>query len=196
MIKFCLTVFISLMSYSVYAEDLSYSEETAVCDGSISFTAEINSANRVITLSDSASLDMNQYLSEKVYDGYKVASNVICQKLNGITYTGSAEEWQGFINNTISGLTKSGGENLQFTLVGTEDSQYSSTFENMRYVSNLDYREYTINVTFNKHKQVLYNLAVLDKKYNTMYTLGVSGEVTVDEKIKQEFERLVKSFIL
>lgn len=192
MINFFPIIFLSLISYSVSAaEDVNNSKVIDVCNANVAFMADVKNADKNITLSDSASLHMKQYLSEKEPSGYKVASNVICQKLNGIEYTGSAKEWQGFINNTISGLMKKGGENLQFTLVGSNDSHYASD-----YVSTFDHREYIINGVFNKHEQIIYNLAVLDKKNNTMYTLVVSGGKVVNEEIKQEFKRLVKSFTL
>ena len=53
-------------------------------------------------LPNDAVLRITQALATKVVDDAQIASNVICQRLEGITYTGSRDEWTKYINTNYA----------------------------------------------------------------------------------------------
>ena len=188
MIKILLISVLTLLSsFDVTAETESNKDVVQACDSFITFSADVQNAENTVKVSESVAIAMKQFYSKTTVDGYKVASNVICQQLSGVKYSGSTEEWQGFLNNTVAELMQKGGTDLQFMIVGSDDAIYQSAY---------DHKEYIIHGTFKKVDQIIYNLAVLDKKNNTLYTLSVSGGKVVNKEIKAEFKRLVKSFTL
>ena len=63
-------------------------------------------------------------------------------------------------------------------------------------MGSLDYMEYIFTGDIGGNKQVIHNLAVLDKANNQVITLSVSGNEKVTQEIKDEYHRLVSSFSL
>jgi hypothetical protein len=159
-----------------------------VCQAQVSFTNKVQKKQQEVSLSADMSVSMSQFLSvqSRMY-GNKVASNVICQQLVGGRYTGSSQEWSQFMESGITGLQKSSGTKIRVVDVGDEEKHFHQA---------IDHREYTFYGTFKGSKQVIYNVAILDKLNNTLYTLSVSGAEQLHSDILNEFKRLIKSFKL
>ena len=159
--------------------------EANACQFDIKFASKAQQKNQSIQASPTVSMDLTQFIATKVVESARIGSNVTCQHLIGHTYTGSQQEWAGFIDNGIKGLIKAGVTDINFTKVGTTDAAYKGTLDNMEYVFTGDN---------GGNKQVIHNLAVLDKENNQVITLSVSGNEKVAQEIKDEYQRLVASF--
>jgi len=161
--------------------------ETAnnACKFDIKFASKPQQKNQSIQASPTVSMDLTQFIATKVVDSAKIASNVTCQHLIGYSYTGSQQEWAGFIDSGVKGLIKAGVTDIQFTKVGTNDAAYKGEMANMEYIFTGDN---------GGNKQVIHNLTVLDKANNQVITLSVSGNEKVTQEIKDEYQRLVNSF--
>lgn len=161
--------------------------ETAnnACKFDIKFASKPQQKNQSIQASPTVSMDLTQFVAKQTKQGAVIASNVICQHLMGHSYTGSQQEWAGFIDSGVKGLIKAGVTGVQFTKVGTDDAAYKGTLDNMEYIFTGDN---------GGNKQVIHNLAVLDKANNQVITLSVSGNEKVTQEIKDEYQRLVNSF--
>lgn len=162
--------------------------QQGVCNASLALNAKPIVKQQTIKLNDKVSIDMKQYLSTHSHKGVAIADNTICQKLNGAKYTGSNEEWIGFINNAVNGLKNSGGKEMMLKLMAEEKDKV--------YKGDNPHREYYFEGDFGGNSQVIYNLAVLDKRKNIIYTLSVSGAFRARTIVKEEYKRLVKSFKL
>ncbi|WP_448213057.1 hypothetical protein [Colwellia sp. MEBiC06753] len=160
---------------------------TSVCDAQVQLKAKPLIKSQHIVLNDQVSIDINQWLSTSIINSRKLAVNIICQKLTGANYTGSKEEWMQFIQTAVNGFKKTKATDIQLTIVGLDERVYKES-ENSQ--------EYTITANFEGNKQIIRNVAILDKKANTVYTLSVSGEVGISTQIEQEFVRVVQSFKL
>jgi len=159
--------------------------ENNACQFDIKFASKPQQKNQSIQASPTVSMDLTQFIATKVVDNAKIASNVTCQHLVGHSYTGSKQEWAGFIDSGIKGLIQAGVTDIQFTKVGTNDAAYKGTLDNMEYVFTGDN---------GGNKQVIHNLTVLDKPNNQVITLSVSGNEKVTQEIQDEYKRLVNSF--
>jgi len=157
------------------------------CDLKVDFVTNAKEKQQVIPASKDVSIHIKQMLAVQSKDGVKIASNAICQKLSGANYTGSEQEWQSFISSAVNGLLKAKYKDLQITMVGGGDKVYQG---------KLAHKEYIFTGSVPGNKQYIYNLAVLDKSENTVYTLSVSGNESAIEKVQSEFSRLVDSFKL
>lgn len=157
------------------------------CKFDIKFTSDPKLKEQTITVAPNVDLKIKQFISVQTVKDAKIADNVMCQQLIGQQYTGSADEWKGFINSAFQGLLNADFKDVKFTKVGTDDAAYKGTLANM---------EYTFTGNTGGNKQVIHNLAVLDKKNNQVITLSVSGNEKVSEEIKEEYFRLVSSFVL
>ncbi|MFY8285255.1 hypothetical protein AAEU31_17275 [Pseudoalteromonas sp. SSMSWG5] len=157
------------------------------CNFDIKFSSEPKEKQQTLNISTGVDLNLKQFVSIKQIKAANIASNVTCQQLVGQKYTGSKEEWQGFVKNALQGLINSGFKDLQFTRVGQDDAVYEGDLENM---------EYSFTGTINKNKQIIHNLAVLDKSNNQVVIISVSGNERVADEIKEEYTNLVKSFSL
>lgn len=155
------------------------------CQFDIKFASKPQQKNQSIQASPTVSMDLTQFVAKQVEKGAVIASNVTCQHLIGHSYTGSQQEWAGFIDSGIKGLIQAGVADIQFTKVGTNDAAYKGTLDNMEYVFTGDN---------GGNKQVIHNLTVLDKPNNQVITLSVSGNEKVTQEIQDEYQRLVNSF--
>ena len=162
-------------------------KETAnnACQFDIKFASKPQQKNQSIQASPTVSMDLTQFVATQTKKGADIASNVTCQHLIGHSYTGSQQEWAGFIDSGIKGLIKAGVTDIQFTKVGENDAAYKGPLDNMEYIFTGDN---------GGNKQVIHNLAVLDKAKNQVITLSVSGNEKVTQEIKDEYQRLVNSF--
>lgn len=161
--------------------------ETAnnACKFDIKFASKPQQKNQSIQASPTVSMDLTQFVAKQTKQGAVIASNVTCQHLIGHRYSGSEQEWAGFIDSGIKGLIQAGVAGIQFTKVGTNDAAYKGEMANMEYMFTGDN---------GGNKQVIHNLTVLDKANNQVITLSVSGNEKVTQEIKDEYQRLVNSF--
>ena len=157
------------------------------CQFDIKFASKPQQKNQTIQASPTVSMDLTQFVAKQVKKGAYIASNVTCQHLTGHSYTGSQQEWAGFIDSGIKGLLKAGVTDIQFTKVGGDDAAYKGALDNIEYVFTGDN---------GGNKQVIHNLAVLDKENNQVITMSVSGNEKVTKEIQDEYQRLVNSFSL
>ncbi|MDP5213577.1 hypothetical protein ORJ66_11040 [Pseudoalteromonas tunicata] len=161
--------------------------QSDACKFDIKFSSESTQRAQQLKIAPNVNLNLKQFIATKQVNAANISSNVICQQLIGQSYTGSEQEWQGFIKNGLDGLLKAGFKELQYTKVGTDDAVYQGGLDNM---------EYIFTGTIGVNKQIIHNLAVLDKKNNQVITLSVSGNEVVSQEIKEEYQRLIGSFSL
>ena len=171
------------MSY--FALVASLEAKVDACGTAVNFSTKQSIQYQHLKLSPTVTMDFTQKIAKSSSNGVVIASNVICQKLNGAAYTGSVAEWKKFIDSGVSGLIKTGFTNLSFTNVGTDDKVYKGSLDN---------QEYIFIGTVKGNVQHIYNVAILDKAINTVYTLSVSGNEAKKDDVRAEFERLVASF--
>ncbi|MCQ8879463.1 hypothetical protein NQT69_15790 [Pseudoalteromonas shioyasakiensis] len=156
-----------------------------ICQFDIKFSSEPQQKSQTVNLSPTVTMQIEQFVTTQVKDNAKIASNVMCQNLTGHAYTGSKQEWANFIDNGVKGLLNAGFKDLQFTRVGTDDATYKGDLANMEYIFTGDN---------DGNKQIIHNLAVLDKSNNQVITISVSGNEKVANEIKTEYQNLVNSF--
>ncbi|MDO6444328.1 hypothetical protein Q4493_00935 [Colwellia sp. 1_MG-2023] len=137
-----------------------------------------------INLSSQVSLDLEQFLSYGNFDIYRIATNVICQKLSGTKYTGKIDEWQKFFDSALNGLLKEKYKEIKFTLVGNDDAVFKG-----RNIS----KEYIFHGDKDGNEQVIYNIAVMSENKQSLFTLSVSGNIAAEKEILSEYKRLVNS---
>lgn len=159
----------------------------SACQFDIEFSSKPKENSQTVNASPSVTMDIKQFVATKVVKNAKIASNVMCQHLTGHAYTGSEQEWAGFIDNGIKGLLRAGVTDVQFTKVGTNEAVYNGELANIEYIFTGDN---------GGNKQVIHNLALLDKKNNQVITISVSGNEKVSDEIKNEYTKLVNSFSL
>jgi hypothetical protein len=161
--------------------------KSEACKFKIKFSSNPQKKVQQLNIAPNVDLNLKQFIATKKIKAANISSNVICQQLVGQYYSGSEQEWQGFIKNGIQGLLKAGFKDLQYTKVGSDDAVY---------MGSLDYMEYIFTGDIGGNKQVIHNLAVLDKANNQVITLSVSGNEKVTQEIQDEYQRLVSSFSL
>lgn len=159
----------------------------AACQFDIKFASKPQQKTQTIQASPTVSMNLTQFIAQQTEQGAVIASNVTCQHLIGHSYTGSQQEWAGFIDSGIKGLMKAGVADIKFTKVGSDDAAYKGTLDNMEYIFTGDN---------DGNKQVIQNLTMLDKANNQVITLSVSGNEKVTQQIQDEYQRLVNSFSL
>lgn len=166
---------------------LSASSSDNSCKFDVSFNTDPQVKEQTMNVSQGVELKLKQYIAVRTHRGANIASNVICQHLVGQQYTGSQEEWKGFINTAVQGMMQHGFKDLKFTKVGTDDAAYKGQYPNF---------EYTFTGDIGGNKQIIHNLAVLDKKNNQVITFSVSGNEKVESEIKSDYQQLINSFSL
>lgn len=191
----------SLLVQTALAESIEIKQEKSsvtithkqkLCAATFEFIKPPTIKKQTIVLNENISMEFVQALSTQDLLGVELATNAICQKLIGYSYTGSNEEWSKFIDNAVSSLKKSGGKNMQLILAGDKGGYYSNKNDSDRF----SHKEYTFMGTFKGTKQSIYNLAILDKQSNTVYTVSVSGAELIEKYIKNEFKRIVTAIKL
>lgn len=161
--------------------------EGEACKFNVQFSSEPQEKQQTMKIAPNVDLNLKQFVSIKTVKAANIASNVTCQQLVGQAYTGSEEEWKGFVKNALQGLLNAGFKDLQFTRVGQDDATYKGNLANM---------EYGFTGSIGGNKQIIHNLAVLDKSHNQVIIISVSGNERVSDEIKSEYTKLVNSFSL
>lgn len=181
-----ITIGLSLLHLSVSAENNVVSEQ--VCNLHVDFEGKPRTKTQAINLSADVQMAVINKVNIKKRQKVNIATNVTCQQLMGANYTGSKAEWAKFFDSAIKGLQKSAFTGLEFTLIGDNDKVINDELS-----SSYDTKEYNFVGDLSTNKQIIKNLAILDKTKNTLYTFSVSGNEIVETDISEEFSRLVNS---
>lgn len=128
------------------------------------------------------SLFSKNYISVQIAKGARIASNVSCQKLTKAKYTASEQEWQNILKTNFQQLAKKGFKEVTLTPLEAENAIFSG---------NEQSREYLINASHANDSQVFYLANILNKNYDTLYTIMISGNISVTAEIKKEYERVI-----
>jgi hypothetical protein len=183
---------IAKVSAKVSETEIAITEQ--VCQLEIDFEKKPRTKKQALNLSADVQMAITNKISINKALKARIATNVSCQKLMGASYTGSEAEWAKFFDSAISGLVQSGSKGLEFTLVGDNDREFNAIATSYTdLASSFIAKEYTFSGEIRGTKQVIRNLALLDKESNILYTLSVSGHDSVTTEIGQEFSRLVTS---
>lgn len=142
---------------------------------------------QVVKLNEKINLHLTQIISLHSNKGARVAVNAICQYLEGAKYTGSEQEWKQYIDNGLNGLLKAGYKDIELTLATDEGTLFTSEHASI---------EYSFAANKDGNKQVIYNLAVLDKNKNQLHSVSVSGNERIKSAVYQEFKRVLNTFEL
>ena len=187
-------VFMVAIQPIAYASTINSVAVERVCKLQIDFETKPRTKKQAINLSSTMQMAITNKVAINKSLKASVATNVTCQQLMGASYTGSEAEWAKFFDSALSGLVKSGFKELAFTLVGENDQVFNTNLTtSTNSIQPLIAKEYTFMGDIGGNKQVIRNLALLDKEYNILYTLSVSGNERVTTEIGQEFSRLVTS---
>ncbi|NOU51803.1 hypothetical protein HG263_14795 [Pseudoalteromonas sp. JBTF-M23] len=111
-----------------------------------------------------------------------LATNITCQKMEGIKFTGSKEEWNGFINSIAQGFVKNSANDIQLTMIGDDKAVYKGT---------LPHQEYSIKADFDGNQQIVHNITWLDLTDNTALTVSVSGNIHLVDMIFDKYKDLI-----
>ena len=174
------------LSNVVSAEQALFTEQ--VCLLSIKLDTKPTNKNQMLNFDDNIHMQLTNSVAIKERKSARIASNITCQQLTGASYTGSDEEWVKFFDSAFQGMLKANFKDIQFTLVGEADKIFKPDFVNDYMV-----KEYFFNADAGGNKQIIKNLALLDKANNSVYTFSVSGNEIVEAEIIEEFNRLVAS---
>lgn len=173
-----------LFTTNALAEDTTFNEQ--LCGLTLNFESEPARKQQIINMNAQVSMTITNSISIKKSLAAQIATNTTCQQLTGASYTGSQQEWSKFFDSAFSGLVKANYQDLKFTLVGENEKAY--TLKN-----SLMTKEYILTGKIKNNKQIIKNLALLDKENSRMYTFSVSGNEMVAAEIDKEFKRLVSS---
>jgi hypothetical protein len=195
MVMIALTTVLILQPVKVSAEEVAITEK--ICLLNVDFEKKPRTRKQALNLSATVQMAITNKIAVNKSFKAPIATNVSCQQLMGASYTGSKAEWAKFFDSALTGLVKSGAKALEFTFVGDNEMVFNGLptelIQSKELVSSLIAKEYTFTGNVGGNKQVIRNLALLDKKNNTLYTFSVSGNEQVSSETAQEFTRLVKS---
>lgn len=169
---------------AVAEEQKANTFKSSICNAEVAFKDEPVLKNQEIKLPNAKMLNMTQAISKFTLKGKGIASNVLCQSIEGQKYAGTDQEWAAYIKRNLEGIVKSGAKEVRLSLAAGEDKIY---------LGNSNHKEYMISFDLDGNKQEIYTLALLDKDLSTVYSLSVSGNRLVSERIKMEFEALVST---
>ncbi|GAP74597.1 hypothetical protein W04_1113 [Pseudoalteromonas sp. SW0106-04] len=179
------------LSTSVFAHAEEASADKKDYGNVCTFNMELKSKpivkQQVLPLSEGSELYLRQITSKQNARGAKLVSNIVCQHLTGQTYTGEPQEWAEFIDRAISGLLKAGFKDVNVTRFAGNELVYQGELNNLEYQFTGEYKG---------QQQVIRNFAVLDKEENELITFSVSGDSSIQDKVNEEYKRLVGSFSL
>lgn len=113
-----------------------------------------------------------------------LATNITCQKMEGIAYTGSREEWYGLMNAIAKGFVQKQAKDIELTLVGEDDATYKG---------NQAHQEYTLTADLDGNKQLVRNITWLDFDANTALTVSVSGNEVIAAQINEQYSNVIEA---
>jgi len=181
-------LFIAVFALSNVASAVPASFTEQICLLNLELDTKPTNKSQTLNFDDNIHMQLTNTVAIKEMKSARIASNITCQQLTGASYTGSDAEWAKFFDSAFQGMLKANFKDIQFTLVGEEDKSFHSTFANDFVV-----KEYIFTADAGGNKQIIKNLALLDKANNSVYTFSVSGNEIVEAEISEEFTRLVAS---
>ncbi|WP_157592881.1 hypothetical protein [Pseudoalteromonas citrea] len=145
-----------------------------------------DSNKQIIPLSGDKKMHLERWVSQETVKPHAavMAINITCQKLEGVKYTGSKEEWYGLLNSITKGFVQRKATDISLTLVGDDKAVYRG---------NEAHQEYVISATLGGNEQVIYNITWLDFFKNTALTVSVSGNILIDDTVNGKYRALVKT---
>mgnify|MGYP000167293279 CR=1 FL=1 len=187
---FCLLLVAGeLIGNNASAQEPIFNEQ--LCLLNVELISEPTNKTQRIDLNKEVAMVLTNAVAVNKNLGIHIASNTTCQQMLGASYTGSKAEWANFFDSALTGLLKAGFKELQLTLVGENDKIFNSPL-----TKTLIAKEYVFTGEIGDNKQIIKNLALLDKTNNTIYTFSVSGNVASKEGIIKEYKRLLVSIKL
>jgi hypothetical protein len=190
--RLLLLVAFSIVLLALIMPTVSYAQQPTIehnlCGLTVSFENQPKIKQQTLKLAETVTMEITNALALNDSYGAIIATNISCQQLAGASYTGSAAEWAKFFNSANQGLVNASYKDIEFTLLGTDD-----TIANRSLASAFTAKEYDYTATIDTNKQLIKNLALLDTANNTLYTLSVSGSSTIESNVRLEFERLLAS---
>lgn len=127
---------------------------------------------------------IEQWLTTKTISPHSavLATNITCQKMEGVQYTGSKEEWYGLMNAIAKGFVQQNAKDIELTLVGEDDAVYQG---------KQAHQEYTLTADMSGNKQFIRNITWLDFDANTALTVSVSGNEIIAPQIVEQYKHLI-----
>jgi hypothetical protein len=135
-------------------------------------------------LNKQASLFSKSYISVQVTKGARIATNVSCQKLTKAKYTASEQEWQNILKTNFQQLAKKGFKEVTLTPLVADNSFFEGQEKS---------REYYMEASRGSGSQVFYLANILNNTDDTLYTIMISGDVSVTADVKAEYQRVLLS---
>jgi len=178
MYRTLLTIFILIVASA------TTSAKTKTCGHKFVLPETTKDRTQIVDLAPGKSVELSQYLFFTSAKKAQIATNVVCQKVSGISYTGQPEEWKKFFDSALTGFVNTGYQHLSFTLVGENEAVLKN--------NNLA-KEYIFRGTKEGNEQIIYNVAMLSTDYSSMLTISVSGNVIASEEIKNEFIKITST---
>lgn len=155
------------------------------CNVVADFKGSVKESKQNTKVSSKVYLLTKQYLSYQIEQHARMATNITCQVLTGTKYSDSEQEWQNILKENFSDLSKQGYSEVKLTPLLAEQGHFSGTES---------HREYRMDVQAKKGTQVFYSLNLLNPKKDSLYSIMVSGDNSIEKEILAEYKRIVKSF--
>jgi hypothetical protein len=154
------------------------------CGVNIAFTKIPKITKLTTPINEQVSLFSKNYISVQVAKGARIASNVSCQKLTKAKYTASEQEWQNILKTNFQQLAEKGFREVTLSPLVAEDAFFKGEEQS---------REYIMKAVHNNATQVFYLANILNKSQNTLYTVMISGNISVMTEVKTEYQRVIAS---
>jgi len=175
---FFILLFLYLSISSSFASD---------CNITIDFKSPPIISENTHKVSENISILRKNYLSYQNENGAKLATNVNCQLLIGEQYQANEKEWQNILKTNFTELSRQGYQKVKLTPLEGEDKFFNGKQE---------HREYRFDVTKEDDTQVFYVVNILNEKNTILYSIMISGDSSITQKIQKEYQRVLISFIL
>jgi hypothetical protein len=154
------------------------------CGLNVSFKKIPKISTQTTPINEQVSLFSKNYISVQIAKGARIASNVSCQKLTKAKYTASEQEWQNILKTNFQQLAEKGFKEVTLTPLVAQNAFFKGEEQS---------REYVMKASHDSDTQVFYLANILNKNYDTLYTVMISGNVSVTAEIKTEFQRVLNS---
>jgi hypothetical protein len=154
------------------------------CGVNVTFKKTPKITKLTTALNEQVSLFSKSYISIQVAKGARIATNVSCQKLTKAKYTANEQEWQNILKTNFQQLAKKGFKDVTLTPLVTGNTFFEGEEQS---------REYFMEASDDNDVQVFYLANILNKKYDTLYTVMISGDISVTTEVKTEYQRVLAS---
>ncbi|MFC3033091.1 hypothetical protein ACFOEE_11210 [Pseudoalteromonas fenneropenaei] len=178
-----------LIKALLIAASVFYSGFTAAeyCDLSLSFETEPKYSSQIVDVHEGKKLKLKRWVAIQTIaaSSARRATNVTCQTIDGVVYSGGTEEWKQFIESAAKGLSQANAKDIRFTLIGSDEALYHGKLEHL---------EYRFDAVIGDHEQVIKNITLIERDRNEVITVSVSGSKLVEEEIISEYQRVIELF--